>query len=442
MIAPTDTINVRTLLTDPATFGPEDIKHLRAAISQGQTGEIRQQLYELEHKAETGGGPTTVLAAGIVNHLLARHDSAARYLSQLKNNGIASYYLGESLLANGQCEEAAAKFADAAKHGYDAVQATLSRAGAVRQCGRLDEAEQIVRSTGREGATRAEYSYQMGCILADRGDTFGAIEYFERSADMDPYHTKALFRLAAINDLVGNDDDAIKLYERALSRPPFHLGALINLGLLYEDKENYRAAEFCFRRVLEAQPTHQRARLYMRDIEATGNMYYDEEELRRRSEIEQLMRIPVADFELSARARNCLDRAGIKTLGDLTKVSEADLLAGKNFGETSLKEINELMQVRGLRIGQFAEMPTTAAVRPYQPEAVTPQERVILDTPVSELNLSVRSRKCLAKLGISSIGELLSRTPDDLLSIRNFGVTSLNEIREKLGERGLKLRGD
>jgi DNA-directed RNA polymerase subunit alpha len=64
------------------------------------------------------------------------------------------------------------------------------------------------------------------------------------------------------------------------------------------------------------------------------------------------------------------------------------------------------------------------------------------DGPIAELHLSVRARKCMVRLGISTIGELVRRTGDDLLECKNFGVTSLNEVREKLTGMGLKLRGD
>ena len=62
--------------------------------------------------------------------------------------------------------------------------------------------------------------------------------------------------------------------------------------------------------------------------------------------------------------------------------------------------------------------------------------------PVSELNLSVRARKCMNRLTLTTIGELVSRTGDELMEAKNFGVTSLNEVREKLEAMGLKLRGD
>ena len=61
---------------------------------------------------------------------------------------------------------------------------------------------------------------------------------------------------------------------------------------------------------------------------------------------------------------------------------------------------------------------------------------------LSELSLSVRSRKAMKKLCIQTISELISRTGDDLLEARNFGPTGVEEIRAKLGARfGLELRG-
>ncbi len=48
----------------------------------------------------------------------------------------------------------------------------------------------------------------------------------------------------------------------------------------------------------------------------------------------------------------------------------------------------------------------------------------------------------MVRLGMTSIGELLRKTGDNLLETKNFGVTSLNELREKLTQMGLKLRGD
>jgi DNA-directed RNA polymerase subunit alpha len=65
--------------------------------------------------------------------------------------------------------------------------------------------------------------------------------------------------------------------------------------------------------------------------------------------------------------------------------------------------------------------------------------RAILDTPVEELELSVRSSNCLKNANIKSIGDLTRRTEDDIAKTRNFGKKSLQEIKEKLQEWGLSL---
>jgi DNA-directed RNA polymerase subunit alpha len=64
-----------------------------------------------------------------------------------------------------------------------------------------------------------------------------------------------------------------------------------------------------------------------------------------------------------------------------------------------------------------------------------------LDLPIEELDLSERPRNCLKRAQINSVGELVSKTEDDLLAITNFGQKSLDEVLQKLDERGLSLRG-
>ncbi len=441
-LAPTEPIDVRAQIFNAPEFGAQEVANLRYAMGGDGLSAVRQSFAELRDQVDDPNPPQrTLIVAGIVAYLLGQHHLALKYLSNISGVGIADYYRGMVLLGQQDYADAAEAFEEAAKQGYDPIQSKLSKAGAIRLSGKIEEAERLLRESAREAATRAEYSYQMGCIRADHGDIFGAIEYFERTVDMDPHHTAALFRLANEMNLLGNDDDAIRLYEQALSRPPFYIGALINLGLLYEDKERYPAAAFCFSRVLQFYPNHERAQLYLKDIQAAGSMYYDEDAVRHQRELEQVMRIPIGDFELSARSRNCLERAGIETLGDLTAISEHDLLSSKNFGETSLREIRDILKSRGLSIGQFASRSPLAAPI-FAPETVSPQEQAVLEAPVGDLNLSVRARKCLSRLGLVSIGELVSKTADELLSVRNFGVTSLNEVRAKLTEMGLRLRND
>jgi DNA-directed RNA polymerase subunit alpha len=63
-----------------------------------------------------------------------------------------------------------------------------------------------------------------------------------------------------------------------------------------------------------------------------------------------------------------------------------------------------------------------------------------LDLRIEELDLSERPRNCLKRAQINTIGELVQRTEDDLLAITNFGQKSLDEVIQRLDERGLSLR--
>jgi DNA-directed RNA polymerase subunit alpha len=436
-------IDLKELLDPNRPFGLEEIRTLSEAMASQQSSEARQYLTELGGRFDDGESlsDAELFRFGILNFLFGRHGRATDILSSLSHDALAPFYAAQSLLSQERYTEAAQKFEEAGNAGYDRVGCTLMQAGAIRAGGDVEAAEQILKKVAGEAASRAEYSFQMGCIMADRGDTFGAVEYFERAVDMDPHHARALFWLAAENALHGNDEDAIRLYEQALSKPPYYMGALLNLGLLYEDCENYLSAAYCFRRVLEYDPNNARAELYLKDIDATKDMYYDEDSVKQEQKLQQLLSKPVTDFELSVRSRNCLTSMDIHTLGDLTEVSEQELLGGKNFGETSLHEIRDLLSAHSLRIGQNLHRAKQQEMIIEQ-ENLSPQEQAMMNRPVTDLNLSVRSRKCMARLGISSIGALLQRTPDELLASRNFGVTSLNEIRAKLTEVDLKLRND
>jgi DNA-directed RNA polymerase subunit alpha len=64
-----------------------------------------------------------------------------------------------------------------------------------------------------------------------------------------------------------------------------------------------------------------------------------------------------------------------------------------------------------------------------------------LDLPIEDLDLSERPRNCLKRAQVNTVGELVTKSEDDLLAITNFGQKSLDEVLVKLDERGLALRG-
>jgi len=65
-----------------------------------------------------------------------------------------------------------------------------------------------------------------------------------------------------------------------------------------------------------------------------------------------------------------------------------------------------------------------------------------LQTKVEDLDFSVRTMNCLRREGISMVGELVARSENDLMTIRNFGRKSLQEVKDKLASMSLRLAGE
>lgn len=74
------------------------------------------------------------------------------------------------------------------------------------------------------------------------------------------------------------------------------------------------------------------------------------------------------------------------------------------------------------------------------PSPVDEQLAADLALPIEDLNFTVRSYNCLKREGIHSVGELITRSEQDLLDIRNFGSKSIDEVKAKLAEMGLALK--
>ncbi len=96
----------------------------------------------------------------------------------------------------------------------------------------------------------------------------------------------------------------------------------------------------------------------------------------------------------------------------------------------------------------LTELTTLVAGMEDEPEGLTLTEAVTtiaaspdLELTIEELDLSERPRNCLKRAQVNTVGELLTKSEDDLLAITNFGQKSLDEVTEKLDERGLTLRG-
>ena len=293
----------------------------------------------------------------------------------------------------------------------------------------------------RDTATAQKY-FNAGRAAEQDGDRWKAIEAFEAAFAADPDNAEVCFRLAYNLDMVGEEDEALHLYEQCVQRPRPPLNGLLNLAVLYEDREQYSQAERCVRQVLGTDPNHLRACLFIKDIASAKRMVIDDDHEEQLDEDTVVLDTPVTDFDLAVRTRNSLRKMNMRTLADLLRITEVELRSYKNFGESSIEEIKTMLAQRGLRLGQSAEQQQSAAkqVAYDQLKAESGSDEDLLGASVNELQLSVRARKALALLNLQSIGDLCMRTEAELMGVKNFGMTSLIEIQEKLAQMGLSLR--
>ncbi|MFM7846126.1 MAG: DNA-directed RNA polymerase subunit alpha C-terminal domain-containing protein [Planctomycetota bacterium] len=436
----TGLVDVRDVVLSNNTFGPREIEGLTEAIVADftQFGVLRDAVAELESREDRS--PASSVRLGVCLYLMGRYARAGEVLASADGGALAHFYQGKSRIALGNYEQAVSSFQAAKVAGYNSDDCTLAIAEAHRLAKKPTQSLALLDKLSGAVEQTAEYLYQRAATVAAIGGNPSEVcALYERAVESDERHAGALFGLAMENDRRGNDDTALQLYLRSSSSFPTHVGTLLNLGVLYEDRQQYERAQNCYQRILDAFPDHQQARLYLKDAAAAGELA-EEGVLRQLDRTSQVLNRPISDFELSVRSRNVLMRMEIKTVGDLTRVTEQELLSSKNFGETSLVEIRDMLTTMGLRIGEFAH--ERVEPEPVDPTTISPDAALTMERPVSDLNLSVRARKCMVRLGINTLGELIRRTGDELLECKNFGVTSLEEVREKLKQHNMKLRGD
>lgn len=87
----------------------------------------------------------------------------------------------------------------------------------------------------------------------------------------------------------------------------------------------------------------------------------------------------------------------------------------------------------------FIDLSDNAKTTEIMAEPIDDNKTKALEMSIDELELSVRSYNCLKRAGINTVQELCSKTPDEIMKVRNLGRKSLDEVLEKLKELGLKL---
>ena len=422
--------------TEVDLFGaePPSLDELEKLSSFVNSGEINKLKFAKKVQKHSGNN----LTAGIGLVILGRNAEAIEKLKNARDCKEKFIYLGYAFRQLEMFDKAIASFDKAGKKQADSLMVALEKTATLRKAGRFDEAAKELKACANFEKVSAEYHFQLGRLADAQGQYDEAITNYEIAIELDTAHQKALFHLAYACDLRGDDEAAIDYYRQITKTAPVYINAILNLAVLYEDAGEYDKAMECVDMVLQSHPNHKKAILFAKDINSSKVMVYDEEREKRRDRQSRILEIPISDFELSVRSRNCLKKMGILTLGDLLRTTEVDLLSYKNFGETSLIEVKKILDLKGLTLGMALEDETAATGDENGQEDRAKEE--LLDKSVDDIELSVRAKNALANLGVLTLAELVGKTEAELLGCKNFGVTSLNEIKERLTGYGLSLR--
>ncbi|MEZ5974476.1 MAG: DNA-directed RNA polymerase subunit alpha C-terminal domain-containing protein [Planctomycetota bacterium] len=416
----------------------------------------RSRIYERNKNLDSFRRTVSALGAsgeegrrrGLGQWLVGDFEAAIATLAQYKDDDVAAFTRANAFMSLERFEEAAEIFralsqkypgeprprggmldaqleAALARNDYDAAAEGTRKALAEAPAEFLDS---------------AEGQYMQG-RMSELDRNYGkALDFYQEAFEVDGTHRRNAFRLAYLSERCGLDAMALSVYETLATMLPIDRRVMNNLGVLYEDMGRDQDAATCYDTVARNYPQDRRARLYLHDAVAGIDMYYDEDMEKKEDRLNQILRIPITDFELSVRARNCLSKMNIITLGDLVRQTEHELLSYKNFGETSLTEIKEILGSKGLRLGMAREEAVASIARVHS-DAPTAETDDVRNKPVSELKLSIRARRTVENLGCMTLGEITAHSEDELLGMPNWRDQSARAAQQAV-QFGLSLKGE
>ncbi len=181
----------------------------------------------------------------------------------------------------------------------------------------------------------------------------------------------------------------------------------------------------------------------------------------------------IDELDLSIRAFNCLQRAGICTIGELQAPTEEELRKVRNLGRRSLEEVLAVMYAHGFKIKDDPECPVeykfsssvtdfnirnhmlnsdgllvnffTKGNEPTVCEISAKQDEsnnsdLSAEDTIDKIDFTVRAFNCLRRRGIETIGELTELTYDDLIKTRNLGIRNIVEVIVTMNDNGFRFK--
>ena len=117
--------------------------------------------------------------------------------------------------------------------------------------------------------------------------------------------------------------------------------------------------------------------------------------------------MPIEELDLGVRAYNCLKRAGINCVAELTSCSREEAMKIRAIGCKSFEEVEQKLALLGLSF-----------------RSDEPSQSSVMNTTIEEMDLSVRAYHCLKRAGINCVGDLLQRTIEDMMEFAIWGASA------------------
>jgi DNA-directed RNA polymerase subunit alpha len=178
-----------------------------------------------------------------------------------------------------------------------------------------------------------------------------------------------------------------------------------------------------------------------------GRRYVTSEE--HSKEVAEIGVIPVdSSFSPIKRVRHKVENTRVGKLTNYERLILEIWTNGTISPEEALTEASKILRkhlnpfVQYFELGRELQINEKKEEEQRKKESEKEELRQKLSMSISELDLSVRSANCLASERIETIGELVARSEAELLKVRNFGKTSLREVKKKLSDMGLNLGMD
>jgi len=347
----------------------DEIKRFSEFVHSSESNQINF-IEQLEDNMSKGGQKAS-LATGIGLFIVGRYAEAIKKLQKGKDCKEKYIYLAFALRRKVKFDEAIENLERSVDYGADALSTTLEKAAIYRYASEFEAAAKALKTCSNFENVSAEYHCQLARLQEAQGLYEEAMDNYKAALELSPNHQRAILFKKDIEStktmFYDEEKEEKKTRKNQILETPISdfelsvrsrnclrkmsiitLGDLLNISeaelLSYKNFGETSLREI--KALLETKSLHLGMALEEKQLSPTEISDLSVAE----DKDEQLLNKPIDDLQLSVRARKCLQKLEIRTLDDLTRRTEAELLGCKNFGVTSLNEIEKSIGNLGLSL--------------------------------------------------------------------------------------------